>query len=428
MNRREFIGSIGSVATVSTMAMLTTTTSANAFVITLAAVAKVATIAASALSMFSSGSDPTTGLMYQTYLNVLDAHKKLDELEKLIIEILKKVDGLPEQLKLEIEQANERKTNLELIAIVNSFKEDMLVFEASLGDEGEDKAFERLKTKTLLHQTRLQILRNELKFYSGFSLISLAGAAVTEVAMHVVGGGKPEQLVHLRSFYSDLLTRHRDPTMAGSLASVVQNARDRYLSEQNKVTSHLAGFPFVAGKQAVLVDGGFYLDRCTVFGYPSEVWGKAGAAASTRSAGRTHLRLNDLYQRHETKGKRKKFLDHDKKYFEPTGTSNSRIQIHVDTFEAAGQALSWLRLPQRPEVIFSAGEKTAQNKKCSLKVIGRPNVIEKGYVAHVKSAHQSAIRHNQLSEAYGVVLQYQAEVEVAFSAMAAYLDQVGVPA
>ncbi|WP_371168811.1 hypothetical protein [Aliiroseovarius sp. 2305UL8-7] len=427
MNRRDFLGSASASVLAASTLVLASSTPANAFVITLAAVAKVATIAASALSMFSSSSSSAAGLAYQSYQAILEVHQKLDQLEMLILETLERVSALPAQVRKEIEEGNERRLNRELISIVNAFAEDLKVFESALDGDDEAGAYSLLKDKTLLHQAKLQGLRNELRFYSGFSLIALAGSAITEVAMHVILGGKPEQLGHLRTFYSDLLEFHKKGDQANSLAALIATEGSRYLKEQANVATHLAEFPIKAGSTATLADGNYYLNRCISFGYPARVWGKAGAASSEISPGHTALNLNNLFSIHENESKKKKHLDHDRKNFVPTGTMNSRVQIFVDTFEAGEKNLNWLRVPARPEVVFTAGGNDASGSACSTKVIGRPNVNERKYVEHVKSAHDSAEKHNRLAEAYGVLLQYQTEVSKAYNELDRYFGEIGVP-
>lgn len=423
--KRRFFLKIALASTALPVAALTPQ-KANAFAITLAAVAKVASIGSSVLGAFSRKSNPTPQLVLQNYNLLLGVHEKLDSLEKLIIEVLQTVNAIPEVLQREIDAGLERAANKEILAIVSGHKEALTVFEDARTNGTAEAAYPILLANAQQSHNDIRRLRNELSFYSAYSLMAIAASAVTELSLYILQGGEAASYGVLRQFNRQLLEKHENSTIEGTLAHDLAGLETRFHSAQQTVKNYLAAFPPEPNADIELVDRTDYLSRCTTYGYPERPWGQY-VRGGQQGFPVGYLNLNRIFRRHEEGLDRAKDRRRDNDSLTFSYVAASEVTLNVDTFEAGGQTLLILRVPDRPEVAFSGGEFPGLNCYENA-VIGRPNVNDAEYQQHVSQLFRHVASYNSLAEAYGVMLEYRKQVRESFAKLDDFLDELGVPA
>jgi hypothetical protein len=426
MDRRKFLK--GAATTLALPVALTAPTQADAFVITLAAVAKVASIGGSVLSFFGKGTNSTPQLVLENYRLLIGVHEKLDELEALIIEVLKSVNAIPVVLQKEIDAGLERATNKRILAIVKSYEESLTVFSAARKSGQGDEAYPVLISNAQQNHNAIQNLRNELSYYSAYSLMAIAASSATELSLYVLQGGNPSSYGILRKFNKELLARHEDHNQIGSLANDIKILKTKYDSSLQTVRNYLGSFPAKGNATTKLVDSGYHLRRCTIYGYPLR---PLGGVNEVRGGGQNmgwqgYMNLNKIFERHEQNKGRKKYRDGEQKTFTKSFVTASRIQLSVDTFTAGDQNIPILDSPYGPEVLSSGG--AFDGFDCTSKVIGRPNTNDRDYQNHIITLHKKINEYNLVAESYGVLLEYQKQVRSTFEALDVYLGSLGVPA
>lgn len=420
MQRRSFLK--GVISSTALPVVLVAPNRADAFVVTLAAVSQVASIGASVLGFFGKSSNPTPQLVLENYNLLLGVHEKLDGLEVLIIEVLKKVNAIPALLQEEINAGAERSTNKDILAIVRSHEEALQVFETAKANGNSDAAYPILISSAEQNYTSIQNLRNTLSFYSAYSLMAIAASSVTELSLYVLQGGDPSSYGAIRRFNKTLLERHEDTNIEGSLAHDLAGIQSSYESALQTVRNYVQNFPPENGATILLNDGDHHLQRCTTYGYPERPWGQVVGGQNPFG----YLNLNRLFRRHEENLDRAKDRNFDRRSFTNSFVTASQITVGVNTFTAGDQVLPLLNVPERPEVLFSGG--AFEGFDCdSSRIIGRPNVNDRQYQEHIGILHQRVEDYNNLAEAFGVMLEYRKQVQHTFAVLDEYLAELGVP-